>query len=462
MAFKKDFVWGAATASFQVEGAAFEDGKGLSVWDVFCERGGKVYQNHTGEVACDHYHRLEEDLDLMKELGLKAYRFSVSWPRILPMGTGQVNPKGIDFYNRLIDGLIERGITPFMTLFHWDLPYELYLKGAWLNSDMSDYFAEYAGVIAENFGDRVKHYFTLNEPQVFVGLGNMNGEHAPGNKLGERDLMNMIHNSLLAHGKAVKVLRDKVEDAKIGMAPVGFIATPASDSPEDLAMAKHATFGDANEEMDINQIIWSSATWNEPAVFGQYIKPVRKMMDKYVNRDIDADLAIIQQPMDFMGVNIYQSWRVSSENGEFKMHQYKTGYATTHMGWPVTEEATYYGPMFLHERYKLPLYITENGLALPDWKSVDGKVHDPNRIDFLTRYIGKLREATDDGADVAGYFQWSFMDNFEWAFGYEKRFGLVHCDYETLERTPKDSYYWYKEVIKNNFANVKTGGDFVV
>lgn len=454
MAFKKDFVWGAATAAFQIEGAAYEDGKGLSTWDVFCERGGKVYGNHTGDIACDHYHRLEEDLDLMKELGLKAYRFSVSWPRIIPNGIGEVNEKGIDFYNRLIDGLIERGITPYMTLFHWDFPYELYKKGHWLNRESADWFEYYTSVIAERFGDRVKHYFTVNEPQCFVGLGNHTGDHAPGIQLGDRDMAHMIHHTLLAHGKAVKVLREQVEDVKVGMAPVGNIGSPRTDSAEDMELARQYTFGELAGDDQMYSIIWSSATFNDPSVLGRYSPYVRALMDKYVEADIDKDLKTICQPLDFMGVNIYVCTEVGYEDGKPKIYDFKEdeiGHPTTHMGWQVSEKATLYGPKFLYERYKLPIYVTENGLALPDWKSLDGKVYDHNRIDFLNRYIGRLQEADDQGVDVAGYFQWSLMDNFEWSFGYERRFGLIFCDFETLERTPKESYYWYQDVIKTNY-----------
>jgi len=460
MGFKKDFVWGAATASFQIEGGAFEDGKGLSTWDVFCERGDKVYQGHTGETACDHYHRYEEDLDLMQELGLKAYRFSLSWPRILPDGIGRVNQKGIDFYHHLIDGLIERGIEPYITLYHWDFPYELYKKGHWLNRESADWFEYYTKVVMEHFGHKVKYYFTVNEPQCFIGLGNAFGEHAPGLQLGDRDIIHMIHHTLLAHGKAVKVIREARPDAMIGFAPVGGIGLP--HTAEDIDLARKVTFAEGRDHIPMDQLIWSSATFNDPAFLGVYPEPVRKYMDQYINEDIDADLQVIHQPLDFMGVNIYQGFEVGMENGEFKRYPFKVGHATSHMGWPISEDVLYYGPKFLYERYKKPIYITENGLALPDWKGVDGKVHDPQRIDFLTRYISRYQDAVDEGVDGAGYFQWSFMDNFEWAYGYEKRFGLVHCDFETFERTPKDSYYWYKQVMKNNFAGLYATGNKIV
>lgn len=455
MSFKKDFVWGAATAAYQIEGAAYEDGKGLSVWDVYAEREGKVYGGHTGDVACDHYHRLEEDLDIMAEIGLKAYRFSVSWPRIMPKGTGEVNLKGIEFYNRLIDGLLARGITPFLTLYHWDTPYELYKKGDWLNRDMADWFEEYAGVIMKYFGDRVNHFFTINEPQCFIGLSYINGKHAPGIDLGERDIVHMIHHTLLAHGKAVKVIRNANPKAMIGYAPVGGIFSPKSDSKEDLELARMATFAEGRDTLDQRALMWSSATFNDPAIKGEYPKAVRALMDKYILEDIDEDLKVIAQPMDFLGVNVYQGMEIGYVNGEVEVTTYTPGFASNKLGWPITEDALYYGPKFLYDRYQLPIYITENGLTLSDWVSLDGKVHDPNRIDFLTRYITRLEEASDDGADIAGYFQWSLMDNFEWAEGYKDRFGLVYVDYETQKRTLKDSAYWYREVINTNFKNTK-------
>jgi beta-glucosidase len=303
----------------------------------------------------------------------------------------------------------------------------------------------------DNFGDRVKYYFTINEPQCFIGLSNSVGKHAPGLKLSERDLIHMIHHTLLAHGKAVKVIRDAKPDAQIGFAPVGHIMSPKTASKEDLELARNMTFAIGQEEMDISEVLWSSASFNDPAFLGTYPSFLRRKMDKYISGDIDADLKIICQPMDFIGVNIYQGNVVGQEAGEAKMMPYPQGHPTTKMGWPVTEDVIYYGPKFLYERYQKPVYITENGLSMSDWISLDGKVHDPNRIDFLSRYIGRLEDAVNDGTKVAGYFQWSLMDNFEWAEGYKDRFGLIYVDYTSGKRTLKDSAYWYKEVITSNF-----------
>lgn len=422
-------------------------GKGMSVWDVFCEQEGKIYNKHSGETACDHYNRLEEDLNLMQELGIKAYRFSVSWSRILPNGIGEVNQKGIDFYNRLIDGLVERGIVPYMTLFHWDYPYELYKRGHWLNRESVEWFCYYTQVIADNFGDRVKHFITMNEPQCFIGLGYLSGEHAPGLKLGERDLTFIIHHVLLAHGKSVKILRENIEGTKVGIAPVGRVFIPQNNNNELLEFSKRITFGDGVNEMQIGEAVWNLATYLDPVCLGIYPVGIRGYMNQYLPYDIDADLEVISEGTDFIGINIYQSKIVGFELEEVTIQQQKVGDPTTHMGWPVTEKSLYYGPKFIYERYGLPIIITENGVALPDWPTTDGKVYDPNRIDFLQRYITEMEKIRNEGVPIIGYFLWSLMDNFEWSYGYEKRFGLIYIDYDTFERIPKESFYWYMERI---------------
>lgn len=446
--FKKDFVWGAATASYQVEGAYNEDGKGLSIWDTFSREPGKIFSGHTGDIACDHYHLYKKDVQIMKELSLKAYRFSVSWPRIMPNGTGEVNLKGIEFYNNLIDELIKNGITPYLTLFHWDLPQALHEKGGWLNPEMPCWFEEYAKVIAKYFGDRVKHFFTINEPQCIVGLGYGNGVHAPGLKMSVRDNVRAMHNVLKAHGLAAKVLRENVKDVKIGCAPTGTSIYPADENnPADIEAARKATF-EIKSEYDWN---WNIAWWNDPVFLGKYPESGLKYVEKYLPESWEEDMKIICQPMDFVGNNLYSGKPVKAgENGEAEDVPFPEGYPRTAIDWFITPKALKWTVKFMHERYKLPVYVTENGMSCIDAVSLDSKVHDPNRIDFLNRYLLALREAVDEGADVAGYFQWSLMDNYEWSFGYSQRFGIVYVDYQTQERIIKDSGYWYKKVIETN------------
>ena len=451
MGFCKDFVWGTATAAFQVEGAAQEDGRGLSVWDVYTKEPGKIIDGYNADVSCDHYHRLEEDVRLMAELGLKGYRFSISWTRILPAGTGEINEKGIDFYNKLIDLLLAHNITPYMTLFHWDYPYELEKKGAWLNPDSPKWFSDYAAIVAKAFGDRVKNFITYNEPQCFIGSGYTHGEHAPGKKLPMRDIIPMIHNALIGHGLAVQEIRRHAPDAKVGYAPTFTHSIPLTDSPEDIEAARRTTF-----DVDPHGFTWNAAWFSDPVMLGQYPEDSQAfpVMKQYLPGSWREDLKIICQPLDYYGQNIYNGPVVKAGKNGPEYVSRKAGSPKTAFNWPITPEVLYWGPKFLFERYKKPIIIMENGMSCHDAVSLDGQVHDPNRIDFTHRYLRELRRAADDGIDIAGYMHWSFMDNFEWAHGYKERFGLVFVDFETLERTPKDSYYWYKDVIATNGDNL--------
>jgi len=447
MSFKKNFSWGTATASYQIEGAAFEDGKGLNIWDAFSHIPGKVFDGHTGDVACDHYHRLDEDLDLMKSLGINNYRFSVSWSRIMPTGTGEINPKGIDFYNRLIDGLIKRGIKPCMTIYHWDLPYALHLKGGWLNDDISDCFAAYARCIKESFGDRVHDFITFNEPQVFVGCGYFEGSHAPGYKLGKAELLRIGHNVLKAHGKAVKELR-KGEECRIGVASASQPAIPISE--DDIPAARENYF-----QSNYEAFAFSDEYWFDPIIKGKYPQWVYDYKEINAPEITDEDMALISQPIDFIGMNIYNGRYVKASQEGTQVQKLYDGFPRNSIGWPVTPEALYWGPYFYYERYKKPIIITENGMACHDRISADGKVHDPNRIDYLRDYLYYLEKAADDGVDVDGYYIWSLMDNFEWAAGYKERFGITYVDYRSGERTLKDSALWYKEFIEEKTKAAK-------
>jgi beta-glucosidase len=452
MPFPKDFTWGAAAASYQIEGAAREDAKGPSVWDMFCKKTGAVFQNHNGDVACDHYHRYREDAALMKQIGLQAYRLSISWPRVLPEGTGAKNEAGLAFYDRLIDTLLEAQIEPYVTLFHWDLPLALYYRGSWLNRESSDWFAEYARAVVERLSDRVKHWVTFNEPSVFLGMGYQTGVHAPGDKLRFAELTRAAHNVLLAHGKSVQAIRAYgKQPCLVGYAPAALGRIPHTDSPADIAAAKHVMFDSFEKSISHNGL------WLDPVFLGHYPKGLLDAFGEDAPEIRSGDLETICQPLDFFGTNIYGWERVQAKaNGKSGAERvpYPAGYPSTALGWPVTPDALYWGARFFHERYQKPIYITENGLSLRDLVAVDGKVHDPQRIDFLTRYLAALRRAGEHGAQIAGYFQWSIMDNFEWAEGYRERFGLIHVDYQTQQRTVKDSGRFYAEVIRSNGGNI--------
>ena len=456
MSFPKGFVWGGATASYQIEGAYNEDGKGLSVWDMLCEKENSVWNNQNGKIACDHYHRYKEDVAIMKEIGLQAYRFSISWPRVIPEGLGKVNEKGLDFYDRLIDEVIQKGIEPYVTIFHWDFPYELYCKGGWLNDDSPEWFAEYTKVLIEKFSDRVKNWITLNEPQCFVLLGHREGRHAPGDKLGLKEQAHIAHNALLAHGKAVQVIRaHSKKPCKIGFAPVGDTNIPATNSADDINATRNKMF----KMYDTN--IWNNSWWMDPIFFGKYPEEGLALLGDKGPKIKDGDMKTISEPIDFLGINNYFALRIKASNeGIPEMVPFDTGHGITSytspdhdspkQEWYLTPDSLYWGPKFFYERYKKPIIITENGYAGRDWVFVDGKVHDTSRIDFLTRYISELHKAINEGADIRGYFQWSVFDNFEWDSGYMHRFGLVHVDFKTQTRIIKDSGLWYKKLIESN------------
>lgn len=448
MGFAKDFVWGAATSSYQIEGTGRDFGKGQNIWDVFTKEPGRVYEGHTGDIACDHYHRFREDVAYMKELGLKGYRFSIDWSRVLPEGTGKVNEKGIDFYNALIDELLEQGIEPYITLYHWELPYEIYKRGGWMNPEIVEWFGQYARLVAERFSDRVKYFFTLNEPQCFVGLGFLQGCHAPGVKAPLRDTFEMAHNALKAHGRAVQMLRAYgKQNVQIGYAPTSGMCYPEKETPKDIEAARKALFALPD---DLSNWTWNVSWWSDPVILGKYPEEGMKKYEKYLPVITDEDMKLISQPIDFYGQNTYNGRCIRmGTDGRPEEVRRPAGFPKTATNWPVTPEALYWGPKFLYERYRKPIYITENGMACHDTVSQDGKVHDPNRIDFLARYLKNLKRAAEE-IDIRGYFQWSLMDNFEWDKGYAERFGIIYVDFETQERIWKDSAYWYRDLIRRN------------
>ena len=453
MSFRKDFVWGVATSAYQIEGGAFEDGKGLNIWDTFCTEPGKIYGGQDGSVACDHYHRYKEDVALMARLGVKAYRFSINWARVIPNGSGDVNEAGIAFYDSLINELLKNGIEPFITLFHWDLPYELHKQGGWLNPACVKWFSDYAGLVAERFSDRVTEFFTFNEPQCFIGLGCGSGVHAPGLKMSARDTLAMSINVLKANGAAILEMRSRARrPIQIGYAPTSSMHYPASDKPEDVEATKKALFGIGS---DLSNWAWNISWWSDPVILGRFPEDGLRAFHPLLPKITEDDMRLIHQPLDFYGQNIYNGVEIAmGDDGNPVYLGRHPGYPKTALNWPVTPKCLRYGPKFLCERYGLPLYITENGLSCHDTISLDGQVHDPNRIDFLHRYLRELKACAESGADIAGYFQWSLMDNFEWHSGYEDRFGLIYVDYTNQQRIIKDSGYWYKRVIAENGENL--------
>lgn len=452
--FPEGFVWGAASSAYQIEGAAAEDGRGPSVWDAFCAKSGAVFRGHTGAVACDHYHKYIEDVGLMKALGLHAYRFSVSWPRVMPEGVGRVNEAGLAFYDRLVDELVAAGIRPWVTLFHWDFPEALQGRGGWLNEASPGWFAEYAAVVVDRLSDRVQHWITINEPQIFIGMGHRDGTHGPGLRLPAAQWAKAGHHALLAHGRAVQVIRSRARSKPlVGWAPCGRVEFPVTESAADIEAARSSTFS-----MRVADC-WNNTWWSDPVCLGRYPEDGLRLFGADAPRFGSDDMALINQPLDFYGVNIYTGEPVKAgPDGKAEPVGWPPGNPTTAFRWNVAPESLYWGPRFLYERYRLPVFVTENGMSNIDWVTPDGAVHDPQRIEFTRGYLSELRRAIRDGVDVRGYFHWSILDNFEWAEGYRQRFGLVHVDYQTLRRTPKDSALWYRDIIASNGAALDRPG----
>ena len=444
MKFAKEFIWGAATSSYQVEGAAYRDGGGRSIWDMLGQQRGRIAHGDTGEVACDHYHRYKDDVALMAEVGLQAYRFSVSWPRVLPEGVGRANGRGLEFYNRLVDELLENNITPWITLFHWDFPYALYCRGGWLNRDSADWFADYTRLVVEQLSDRVSHWVTLNEPQCFIGMGHQDGVHAPGLELGISEVLLAGHNALRAHGKAVQVIRANARTpALVGASQASKISIPDSDRTDDVDAARQHMFSVRKKHL------FNNAWFSDPMILGHYPDEGVELFGGEMPEILAGDMECINQALDYFGANIYSGNHVRAAGRDAFECIRQKDLAETEMGWPVTPEALYWGPKFFHERYHLPVVITESGMANNDTVQ-DGKVEDKERIEFLSHYLHEYARVNEQGVPVLGFFLWSLLDNFEWAEGYSKRFGIVYVDYETQQRIPKRSAYWYKDLIASH------------
>jgi beta-glucosidase len=433
--FPPGFVWGAAASAYQIEGAVREDGRGESIWDRFCAAPGNVRAGDTGEIACDFYHRFPEDIRLMRELGLDAFRFSVAWPRIVPEGRGRVNAAGLDFYDRLVDALLEAGIRPFANLFHWDLPQPLEDAGGWPVRATAEAFAAYAEAVGERLGDRVRDWLTHNEPFCTAWLGYGLGRHAPG-RTSTPDALAAAHHVLLSHGWAVEALRRAAPGAEIGIALDSWPVHPATDAADDVLAARMED-GVANRWF-FDALLRGAYPADTLERFAGAAPPVR-----------DGDLATIAAPLDFVGVNNYSRRLVRADPDGLRPIDVRDPTArVTDMGWEIHPQALGEVLVRLHEEYGVPsLYVTENGAAFPDVRTHDGRVHDLERIAYLSDHLDSVAGALARGVPVRGYFVWSLLDNFEWALGYSKRFGLVFVDYPTLERVPKDSFSWYRELI---------------
>lgn len=435
MGFREDFLWGAASAAHQIEGAYNEDGKTMGIWDALYK--GHVIRDENGHVSADHYHHIKEDVALMKEMGLKSYRFSISWPRVIPE-PNVVNQKGLDFYNQLVDELVAAGIEPMITLFHWNLPMWAHEYGGWKNEQVVEDFAFYTKIVTEELSDRVKYFMTINEPQCFVKLGYFYGEHAPFEKCPE-EITTITRNVMLAHGKAVQMLRKYAKQPLlVGMAPTGPGITPRNNTPEEIEKARQDTYAIG--------YVTSNTWWADPIVLGKIPEPLKGAIS-------EEDIKIICQPLDFYGFNVYNSENYKEPKGGTNVNVYP-GMPRTAMNWPITPEVLYWMTKFHYERYGLPIMITENGMANMDFVMLDGKVHDPQRIDYIHRHLQELKKAVEEGIPVLGYQYWSVMDNFEWALGYDKRFGLIYVDYRTGERVLKDSAYDYRKIIESNGENL--------
>lgn len=438
--FPEDFVWGAATSAYQIEGSPLADGAGPSIWYRFDHTPGRVYGGDTGEVACDHYHRYRDDVALMRSLGLQAYRFSIAWGRVLPEGTGAVNARGLGFYDRLVDALLEAGIEPFVTLYHWDLPAALDDRGGWLNRDMAGWFADYAQVVVRTLGDRVRRWTTLNEPWVVMDGGYLNGGLAPGHRnLYEAPCV--THNLLRAHGAAVQAYRAEA-DGQIGLVVNLEPKYAASDAAADRAARERAH-------------AYMNRQYLDPIFFGTYPDELVRMFGEAWPEIMPADMELIQQPVDFLGINYYTRSVTRDDPArppvcEGRVHQPRQTY--TEMSWEVYPQALEDTLRWVHERYgSIPLYITENGAAFYDPPTATGGVvNDPLRVAYFRDHLRAAHRAIGHGVDLRGYFAWSLLDNYEWSHGYSKRFGIVHVDFETQQRTPKASARFYSKVIESN------------
>jgi beta-glucosidase len=449
MAFPEGFLWGAASAAYQIEGGAAEGGRTPTIWDTFSHTPGKTRGGATGDTACDSYHRWSEDLDLVAQAGLKNYRFGIGWTRIFPTIDETPNPAGLAYYDAIVNGCLERGITPWMTIYHWDLPQYLEDRGGWRSPETAKAMGRLAGVLAKHFKGRVQNYFTINEPQCAAGLGYGCGEHAPGLCLPDAQLFQCVRNLVLAHGYAAGAIRQADADAKVGYVSTGRLCYPQTERPEDVEAARAASFAICTKEE--NSWWFNHNVYLDPVVCGAWPEECAgTLLEPLIAQIPEQELRIAHQVPDFIGINVYNGREARATEDGWEMTKHYPGYPRTALKWPVTPEVMDFGMLYLQQRYHLPLLITENGQSCNDRIFLDGGVHDADRIDFLHRYLSALEKGIRRGSDVRGYFHWSLTDNYEWASGYEDRFGLVYVDYRNMQRIPKDSYRWYAHTAATN------------
>ncbi len=442
--FPKDFNFGVSTASYQIEGAYDEDGRGMSIWDTFSRIPGNVRNGDTGDIACDSYHRMDEDIQLLKDLGVDTYRFSIAWPRIFPSGTGEINQKGLDHYHKFVDKLLENGIEPMCTIYHWDLPQTLQDEGGWKNRKTIDAFVEYAEILFKEFSGKINMWLTINEPWCVSFLGYFSGEQAPG----EQNLQSAIdvaHHLLVAHGSTVKQFRELGMEGQIGFAPNVTWYEPYSDRQEDIDACHRSS-------------AWFMEWFLDPVFKGSY---PQILIDWFAKKGAhlniqEGDLELISQSNDLLGINYYTGTvaRFKENQGTFDCEHVDIKYEKTDLGFKIYPEGFYKVLKDMKEKYgDIPIYITENGAAYND-EPVGGRVKDTKRIKYIQQHLTELARAIDSGVNVKGYSQWSLLDNYEWSFGYDMRFGLTFVDYYNSERTKKDSFYWYQKVVKNHWFEI--------
>ncbi len=457
--FPPGFAWGAATSAMQVEGYPYADGGGRSIWSVLDHEPSKVKDGSNNLIADDTYHRGLEDIPLMRAMGLNSYRLSIGWPRVLPEGRGKPNKNGLDYYDRLLDGLLRAGITPWVTVFHFDYPQALEQVGGWLNPDSPQWLADYAHLLAGRYGDRVKHWLTINEPNIFWSLGAEAGMFPPFRKFSQPELAAGVQNILLGHGRSVAAIRAAAKGpVHIGLPFAGMVSLPATESPADIAAAREAGFAVEPRALIPSApplTVINMALWLDPIYLGRYPEAALRALPTLEKLQSPAALKEIAQPLDFCAVNLYFAPRVKAgPGGKPEPVPDPPGTKHTAYGWAITPELLYWGPRFLHERYGKPIVITENGMSNHDKPGPDGHIHDPGRSEFIKSYLRQYLRAHREGIPLGGYFHWSLLDNWEFTQGFTQQFGLIYVDRPSLKRIPKDSAQTYAAIIRSRGASL--------
>lgn len=439
MKFNNDFIWGVASSAYQIEGSI--KNRGLNIWDEFSNKRTNIWDHYSGNVACQHYQQMEKDIELMQQLEIQAYRFSLSWARILKDGIGPVNSEGVDFYYRLLEKIHQCQMIPFVTLYHWDLPLALHQKGGWCNSESIAWFKEYTQVVLKLFGDQIKYWIPMNEPQCFIQHGYASGIHAPGLKLNFEDILKCSFHVIEAFNQSVQSIKNNNPLNQVGLATVAIVSCPKTNQSEDIEAAKLSTFQVTEKNM------WNNSWWMDPIYLREFPKDgallfcESSQIKKWENNLIDQ--------CDFIGMNLYSGNIVSNQKNQMILEPIPMGAPRTSFRWWVLPEIMYWGPKFFYEKYHKPIYITENGMSNNDWIDENQQINDSQRIDFLSKYLKQLHRACEEKIPILGYFHWSIMDNYEWAEGYRERFGLIYVDYASQKRMIKASGFWYQKLIQS-------------